>query len=132
MASNRHTCVAAASGGIMHSKPTVNLPALQAANLPTIGVEFLLENKAITEDGIADRAALLEYLSHFTPGLHPPACPGCETRTGIEWSIAHGMAHCYRCGYPCKVYHYEVPGLKDAGRLDVALWFHPAGLVKSK
>ena len=112
--------------------PKIDLPALQAANLPTVTAEFLLANRQITEEGITDRAALDEYLKHFTPGANPPACPGCDTTRGIEWSIAHGHAHCFECGYPCKVYHYEVPGLKDAGRVDAALWFHPAGLVKTK
>lgn len=119
---------------------TIDLATLQAANLPVVTVEDVLQGSRlqgdgqITEANIIDRAAFAEYLTQFTPGTEPPACPGCESKAGVEWSIAHGQAHCYRCGYPCRVYHYgdNTPGLKDVVQWVCGLWVHPSHLVERK
>lgn len=74
----------------------------------------------------------------------PIRCPGCELElrndivgylisgggfiTRLEWSLAHGEAYCVECGYPFRVYHYNVGSIE---RFVLALPYHPSGLTVS-
>lgn len=62
-------------------------------------------------------------------------CVCCRKALRITWGIAHGVAHCIACGWPSRVYHYD---LKNAAgevvvrMLDYALEVHPAGIELKK
>jgi hypothetical protein len=51
-------------------------------------------------------------------------CPGCGGHV-IDWSLAHGEAHCVGCGYPARVYHYFYVPAQGEMRIVKPLWYHP-------
>ncbi len=77
------------------------------------------------------------YVSKFLPPRQARdgniMCVGCGSPlsgllTGtFEWGIAHGEGHCYRCGYPARMYHFF-----EKRRVAFPLQWHPDDLVRRK
>lgn len=100
------------------------LAEAQAANLPRLTLADLpIELFGDPESVKANEAALNQYLSQFARMEDNLTCPICEKVTSIVWGLQHGVALCVRCGYPWRVYHYDLPGCKR--RVDIALPYHP-------
>jgi len=67
----------------------------------------------------ADVEQMAAHFARFLPSRE--TCVQCGEKLGVRWTIVHGVAECYRCGYPCRVYHYCDP----APRVVVTLQYHP-------
>ena len=92
----------------------------------------------------AQAVVLDDYLFHFMVGPldegDKEVCPCCRERIGglcgllgmgvsLEWGIAHGEAFCSGCGWPYRVYHYDIGGKGEDAlikRLVVGLPYHPS------
>ena len=73
------------------------------------------------------KTPIAEHAARFLP---PQAdCPNCESNS-IEWTIQHGVAACFFCGWPIRVYHYfGAPNEGEEQRVQVRLWLHPDSLI---
>ena len=101
--------------------------ALQALNLPPA-------TPAAVEDGVAgldriDPEYFKKFVARQKDSRGKPICVCCRKEAAIRWTIVHGEAACLSCGWPSRVYHYD---LKDAAgvivikRLNYTLEVHPS------
>lgn len=128
----------------------VRVGELQAEQIPVLTWGDIFTEG---EDGLTDnqKAVLNDYLSHFM--LRPLGedgkglCPCCRERmeggvegailgmaglgVSLDWGIAHGEASCSGCGWPYRVYHYNIGGEGEdvlIKRLVLGLPYHPSEL----
>lgn len=123
--------------------------ALKASDVPRLDWRELLKESEESRLSEADRDVLATYFGRFmatpTNDKGQKVCPCCRMvqRSGIEgallggapgsttleWSLAHGEAHCRVCTWPYRVYHYDIGGAgADAliQSLTCALAVHPS------
>lgn len=125
------------------------LAAAQALNLPPATWRDVV---SISGEDAAAMAVELDGTNDYFSKFIPPqkvdghrVCVCCRKRyptdqlmgflgaseTNVEWSLAHGEAHCRECGYPSRVYHYDIKGANGEvliTRLTATLEYHPAGI----
>jgi hypothetical protein len=100
------------------------LERLKDANLPRVQWRAIFPKAQPSDE---EAATLDGYFQRFT--LPTGACPCCS-RPGptIRWGIAHGEAFCVDCGWPYRVYHYDLPAI--GGKcFDAAMPYHPSELT---
>lgn len=133
------------------------LAAAIALNLPPATWRDVLKVNSTPETtpeelaaGEAQMDALNHYFANFAPHQKndkgEPICLCCRKRfpsnelagalgvceTSNEWSLTHGEAHCRHCGWPSRVYHYDLANDKGEvmfpGRAVFSLQYHPSGM----
>lgn len=52
-------------------------------------------------------------------------CLCCEKRGTFTWGLAHGVGHCYACGWPARLYHFIMEDEGKERRVVKLLQYHP-------
>lgn len=116
------------------------LGELQSLGLPHLDWRDLMKAEGLNAE---DESALSAHFAAFIPWQRDaeenPVCVSCGRRfytdmltsallggsegtARLNWSLAHGEAHCSGCGYPARMIHYDVGPIK---RLNLGLQYHP-------
>lgn len=127
------------------------LAELKIENLSPLAWGDLFTERPDAPLSDADRAVLDAYFGKFVAtqkdkdgkqvclccrrilrsGLAGALLGGSRGSTTLEWSLAHGEAHCRECGWPYRVYHRDIGGAGDDALIsfvNVALAVHPSGI----
>jgi len=70
-----------------------------------------------------------DYKSHFAPHSEEGACLYCGEAHTFTWGIAHGAGHCYKCGWPARLYHFTKGDDGAEKRTVLLLQYHPSEII---
>jgi hypothetical protein len=67
-----------------------------------------------------------KYAEPFASHSDDGACLCCGECVTFTWGLAHGEGHCYKCGWPARLYHFIKDETGKETRIVRLLQYHPS------
>ena len=66
-----------------------------------------------------------DYVKAFAEPLPDGECLSCRKAGTFTWGLVHGEGHCYKCGWPARLYHFVKDADGEDARVVRLLQYHP-------
>lgn len=73
-----------------------------------------------------------DYGNKFAEPLPDGKCLCCGEDRTFTWGLTHGEGHCYKCGWPARLYHFFKDSAGNSKRIVRLLQYHPDQILLAK